>query len=57
MVRLNRLKLRRPKGADGRHNVNGGFGEGGGATYHQTYHHKPLRKPLLRAEMLAVNIQ
>lgn len=30
MVRLNRLKLRRPKGADGRHNVNGGFGEGGG---------------------------
>lgn len=63
MVRLNRLKVRRPKGTDGRHNVNGGFGDGGrggGATYHQTHHHKPLRKPLLRAEMtriLAVNIQ
>lgn len=29
MVRLNRLKVRRPKGTDGRHNVNGGFGDGG----------------------------
>lgn len=59
MVRLNCLKVRRPKGTDGRHNVNGGFGDGG-ATYHQTHHHKPLRKLLLRAEMtriLAVNIQ
>lgn len=29
MVRLNRLKVRRPKGTEGRHNVNGDLGTGG----------------------------